>query len=95
MRVLETKKPGLQISMGKRKHKLRKQREDSSGFCSESSDEGVTGLSKNFMNVSYFMSVIYSAARGCPHVSKAVNLNSVRKALRLNPVIGECTVCIL
>ncbi|ELT96769.1 hypothetical protein CAPTEDRAFT_225117 [Capitella teleta] len=74
MRVLETKKPGLQISMGKRKHKLRKQREDSSGFCSESSDEGVT-------------------ARGCPHVSKAVNLNSVRKALRLNPVIGECTDC--
>ena len=42
MRVLETKLPGLQVTMGKRKHKLRKQKKETEGFGSESSDEGTT-----------------------------------------------------
>ncbi len=76
MRVLELK-PVSQQTMGKKKHKLRKQSQDNEVFHSDSSDEaamaGATG-------------------RGCLHVSKSINFSSMRKAIKQQTSIGECTV---
>ena len=67
MRVLESKPGGATIllKMGKKKHKLRKQSKTENEPCN--SDSSDEGGA--------------SAARGCPHIGKAINFNNVKKTL--------------
>ncbi|XP_006813669.1 ubiquitin carboxyl-terminal hydrolase 16-like [Saccoglossus kowalevskii] len=64
------------VAMTKKRHKLRKQKRDNEMF-NESSDDTTEGA---------------QAGRFCEHISKAVNISNVKKAVK-QVTLGECPTC--
>lgn len=70
-------KPVLKQNMGKKKHKLRKHSKENANFPTDSSDEAQQG----------------ATGPRCSHLNKAINVNTMRKALKQLGSLNQCTSC--